>query len=314
MTHLAIVPDPATHERAGYIGGSTVAAILGISPWRSPVEAWLAITGRARDDRGTAATRRGLRAEGYILDWYAEQTGARLHRNQFCRHPLFPHHAGHLDAIEPAADDKQPPQRVIEAKTARLADKAKWGAPLTDEVPLYYLTQCLWYHHVVQPVEGSEIAVAFSLDDVARYIIPRNADMEGVIAERVESWWQRHVIDDVPPPLFAPGDAAALYRTDSGTRRMATPEEWRNLRDLVDARRELDAAQARVEAYEDRVKTDMADAAALLDPATGDAVVSWRNATRTTLDIDRLRREQPALAKTYSRETISRTFRLHIKE
>lgn len=35
---------PAEHDRRRYIGGSDVAAVLGISPWRTPLQLWEAKT------------------------------------------------------------------------------------------------------------------------------------------------------------------------------------------------------------------------------------------------------------------------------
>lgn len=35
---LAVIP--AGHDRSKFLGGSDIAAVLGISPWKSPVDLW----------------------------------------------------------------------------------------------------------------------------------------------------------------------------------------------------------------------------------------------------------------------------------
>ena len=72
-------PINADLDRRKYIGSSDVAAILGISPWRTALDVYLDKTqppveekldpGRAR------AMTRGKRMEPYVIDLLAEETG-----------------------------------------------------------------------------------------------------------------------------------------------------------------------------------------------------------------------------------------------
>ena len=69
-------PLIAVPDRTKFIGGSDVAAILGVSPWRNVVDLWMdKITPRREDGHNAAAKRRGSRLEPYILDMIREEYG-----------------------------------------------------------------------------------------------------------------------------------------------------------------------------------------------------------------------------------------------
>lgn len=77
MTELITLPQG--HDRRKYIGGSDVAAILGISPWRSAVDLWVdKTTPPVENGQNAAAKRRGTRLEPYILDMIREDFGIKI--------------------------------------------------------------------------------------------------------------------------------------------------------------------------------------------------------------------------------------------
>ena len=59
-----------TIDRTKTIGGSDVAAILGLSPWRSPLDVWREKTLGEADQRDTPAMQAGVRFEPVILGRY----------------------------------------------------------------------------------------------------------------------------------------------------------------------------------------------------------------------------------------------------
>ena len=52
-----------TRERSKYLGGSDLGAILGLSPYRTPLEVWMDKTGRSTDKANNLAIRFGNFAE-----------------------------------------------------------------------------------------------------------------------------------------------------------------------------------------------------------------------------------------------------------
>lgn len=62
-------------QRRTGIGGSDVAAILGLSPWRTPYQVWEDKTGRSDDQEETPALYWGRLLEDPIRQAYADRTG-----------------------------------------------------------------------------------------------------------------------------------------------------------------------------------------------------------------------------------------------
>ncbi len=67
-------------DRLTGIGGSDLAAILGLSKWRSPYQVWLEKTGRSQPDLSTLPMRWGTYAEEFVAREYAERTGRGVQR------------------------------------------------------------------------------------------------------------------------------------------------------------------------------------------------------------------------------------------
>ncbi|USQ51192.1 YqaJ viral recombinase family protein [Serratia marcescens] len=68
-------------DRTKYLGGSDVAAILGISPWRTPLEVYLdKVQPRIKtiDPNKQKVFTRGQRMEPYVIDLLAEETGFEI--------------------------------------------------------------------------------------------------------------------------------------------------------------------------------------------------------------------------------------------
>ncbi len=140
------------------LGGSDVGAILGLSPFRTPVDAWLEKTGRAPDD-DLAERRRDLRFGIYVGQFvaseYERETGRQVQRfTAMLRHPTGPL-LGNVDRLVIPEGSKVASQmgrirarRGLECKTANTFtafDSEAWGAAGTDQVPPHYLVQTATY-------------------------------------------------------------------------------------------------------------------------------------------------------------------------
>ncbi|MEU4511715.1 YqaJ viral recombinase family protein [Nonomuraea wenchangensis] len=130
-------------ERRGRLGGSSIAAVIGKSPWASPYSEWALQKGLITPEPSTAAQMRGNYLEPGIRAWFADQ------------HPEFKVRSGgtyvHVERdYQLASPDALCFQDGVlvegaEFKTDADAYGSGWGRPGTDEVPLYYRVQVVWY-------------------------------------------------------------------------------------------------------------------------------------------------------------------------
>lgn len=163
----AIVGSAGWHEaRRTRINGSEIAAVMGVSPYESAFSLWHRKAGSLSDVETTDVMYWGTQLEPVIrdewnrrhMDCHAAETGQWCHRDRDWQ-------GGSPDGlIYPLIVDfdEQPPTALLEVKTARYSDE--WGVEGTDEIPVQYRAQTLWYLdvfgielcHVVVLIAGSE--------------------------------------------------------------------------------------------------------------------------------------------------------------
>lgn len=162
-----LTPEQKARRMSG-LGGSDIAAALGVSPWKTPMQLWYEKMGMLADyeDPTNAAMEWGSRLERPILDKFAEDYRGEYHvfcGDFFIRHPEYPFLVGDLDGIGlmphrgrqagawlrdngatkywPACQQKNGPpvpDILLEAKTS--GEWTPW-----PEVPRYYWLQVQHY-------------------------------------------------------------------------------------------------------------------------------------------------------------------------
>ena len=147
------VGSPDWHAaRARAVGGSEVAAILGLHPWVSAFELWHVKAGTIAPQGGSFKTRLGQILEDGVATLYAEQTGAVLRRTSgLWAHSERPWQVATPDRFVVTRPSTKP-VGLVECKTADAGDAWEWAPDGTeirfdDEVcaiPLHYAVQLLW--------------------------------------------------------------------------------------------------------------------------------------------------------------------------
>lgn len=141
---LGSAPDgsPEWHAmRAGRIGGSSIAAVCGWSPFETRADLLARMAGEVPPKEYSRAMSRGHALEAAVADWLAADKG--LTYDPDASAATYGH-----DDIEWAIFN---PDRIttdgvlVEVKTTHeRSDEAGWGRAGTDKVPLYYSAQVQW--------------------------------------------------------------------------------------------------------------------------------------------------------------------------
>lgn len=203
-------------DRSKFIGGSDIAAILGISPWRNVVELWLdKVKPLPRDE--TKVQTRGKRLESYLLDMIQEEYGIiAFNRNQRYVDETVPFFGCEIDA-QTAGETPEVADINIELKTVHPFKSQEWGDLQTDQLPLHYLAQVQWGLGITD----REFCRVFALigDDLKPYIVQRDNETIIAMRERAREFWEKYVIPREQPPLdySDPGTLEVLRRLYPGT-------------------------------------------------------------------------------------------------
>ncbi|MCI1985293.1 MAG: YqaJ viral recombinase family protein [Lactobacillus sp.] len=194
------------------IGGSDVAAILGLSPWNSPYSVWATKTGRIPiTDQGNEFTHWGTIMEPILAHEFQAVTGKRVYRqNKTYYDPEHPYLRANIDR------DIAGEEGFLEIKTATEYKSSEWEG---DQVPVPYQLQVQHYMHVLdRPYVYFAYLVGGHHFGYKR--VDRDQEAISIIEPQLIDWWEQHIIKDVPPD--PDGTAAttaalrALYPEDDG--------------------------------------------------------------------------------------------------
>lgn len=301
--------------RTGGIGASDVAAILGISRFASPWSVWAEKVGLipVSDGGQTELQEAGHWLELAIAPWFADRTGLRVDAAQdTVEHPSLPWCRCTIDGLVWDDGGQAAPLGNIEIKTG-------WPGKPWDHVPADYHAQALW-QQFVGGYERTYFAVLMGrrLDTVDQHphlLVERDEDEIAFIFDRVQAFWENHVLTGEPPPVDgsdATKDAlAAVYgEPESGSHVDLDPDVATPVLDAwARAKADEKDAKARVERYGNELRALLGDNVDGL--VNGRKVVSWAPQTRRGLDQKALVAAHPRIAKRFETETPMRVLRAH---
>lgn len=254
--------SPEWHAaRADSLGGSEVAAVLGLSPWQSPFSLWHAKRNGWISD-ANPEMEWGHYLEPALLAWFEDHHGCQLERGWTYQRNGW-RHANPDGVVTSFTAAMQPrPGDVVEAKKASADDQ--WGTPGTDEVPPYYRVQGIWYMDVLQSSR-----CLFVVTNLGRspevYVVDYDPAEARLIRGHAAAFW-RSLRHDQPPPLDGHD---ATYQT---VRRLHPDIDGDTveLGDLGSKFLELKAARSTVTSEWNRIRSQVADAMGAAQYATHD--------------------------------------------
>jgi putative phage-type endonuclease len=262
--------EPNTPEwdelRSHGIGGSEIAAVVGLSPWESRFSLWHRKRGSIGRKTINAGMEWGTRLEPVVCEAFAET------RDMLDIQPAgtYRHQERHWQIANPDRllwDDEHGHVGILETKTAHQYDAHEWGLG-PEDIPPYYRCQVLWYLDVLE-LPRAHLAVLIGGSDYREYVIPYAADEAAWLREQGEEFWQS-VLNGPTPDLDGSG---------------ATYEAVRELHPDIDGQTvEIDAAlhawfQESKRAAEQAATEHVAAKATLLD-AMGQAQYAEVNGER----------------------------------
>jgi putative phage-type endonuclease len=300
MTTAETDRDAWLAERRKGIGGSDVAAILGLSKWRSALDVYYEKLGLADAQPESDAMRWGTLHEPTIIAEFSRVTGLEVRTGlPIQRHEEFPWMLASLDGL---VEDRQ---AIVEAKTSRTADG--WGEVGAAEIPSHYMTQ-VQHYMAVTGAAMAYVVVLVAGSDFRMYEVERDDELIEKLVEVERQFWHENVLAEVPPEPMNAADAAKLWPRDSG----ATVEADEAIAADVAYLKTVKAEIKRLEEIEvetsDRVKVAIRDAATLT--AGGDPIATYKAQTAKRLDMKALEADHGELVKEYRRESVSRVLRL----
>lgn len=264
------------------IGGSDAAAVLGLSPWRSPLDVFLDKTGRSAPQEETDAMYWGTRLEALVANKYCEVSGNEVRRvNSLLRSDKFPCLIGNIDRAVCPEKGKLPvvkgefrTSKILECKTARsMSDE--WGANGSDQIPQYYLAQVLHYLGLTGCQSCDVACLFFDSRKFGIYTVNADSDLIASMFARLAQWWDDYVAKNVPPPPRSITDVQKLFKRSAAVEITATKEIEDAAFEYAALKKQEAELEAKLDAAKEKIAVYMGEADTLVDPG-GKPLVTWK--------------------------------------
>ncbi|MDK4684489.1 YqaJ viral recombinase family protein [Kingella negevensis] len=291
-------------DRRQGIGGSDIAAIIGVSQFKTALDVFLSKTTEQPELKGEHLYW-GHALEAPIAARFSEETGELIYRQpEIKKHPKHDFALANADGL---IIDKitQQPIGILEIKTANAFKTKEWSNE-DDGVPIEYIAQVQWYMEIFD-VDFAYIAVLIGGSDYRHYRIERDRELAADLLARAKEFWENHVMKNVPPEPQNAADMQKLYPQDDGEAQQADTETliaYNELRRLKEQAKVLDE---QITEREEMLKTKIGQRAIMLSGE--EKLFTWKTQNSNRFDSQAFKAAHPDLYQQYTKTTQTRVFR-----
>ena len=293
---MTIATDPLDRPawlewRREGVGASDVAAILGISPWASPWTVWADKTGLLPPSPDNETFEFGRWAELMLGPWFTDKTNLYLIGQQArAEHPDQARHRTTLDGVVvewEAVDDLErhsdTPGLLLDHALGTGEIKTDFNGTPWQAIPAHYQTQGQWQLHVT----GLDRVWFIVLHGrrMRTYTLERNQDDIDFMVDKVDDFWDRHVVTQSPPDIdsseaTARALAAVYPKADKAGSVELTTDQATALIDYRFGKADEKAGKARARTASNILRAAAGDAYELT--VNGERVVTLGSQTKKT--------------------------------
>lgn len=270
------------------IGGTTISAIVGASPWLSPRGAYLKLRGESGGKPDNEAMARGRKFETviarvfqanrpeYFVATNRDREGEDSGRVERCCDDERQFLTGSPDRLLFGADGADNANKILaglEIKTAQSINRSQWGERGTDQIPLVYQIQCHWYMGFYD-VDRWEVAVMFFNADnepvsYAEYTIYRDEEIIEALRKAAVEFWENNVVPGIPPEDDTADETVvefvrSQFPTDTAPEEAANEEEEKRVERYVRAKIALNKATCEYDAAKLAVQESIGERAGII--------------------------------------------------
>ena len=284
-------------ERKNYLGGTDLAAICGLSPYRTALDVYLDKTSDDIEENTNSAMHWGTLLEDVVAKEYAEVTGQTIGiEPNTIYHPSIKFLAANIDRW--VGNKKY----VLECKTAGFNKNKEWGDSGTDQIPESYLVQVAYYAAICD-VPKVDIAVLIGGQDFRIYTYERSKELEEKLIKIACNFWHNHIEKRIPPKCVSTRDTFNLFPQSNYHEIVAESNIIEKLQELKAAKEEESRIADTIEKLKTDIQEFMRDYDVLIDN-NGNVIATWKNSTpRSFFDLKRFKDEAKDLYMKYSSYT-----------
>lgn len=281
------------------LGGSDIAALLGMSKYKTPLQLYLEKIGEYDPPPAGEAAYWGTQLEEIVAREFTKQTQKKVRNvNRILIHPEHEFLIANID--RKVVGEKA----ILECKTTGAWNYKDWEG---DEIPQAYILQVMHYMAVTE-TEKAYFACLIGGQKFQWKEIERDEELISLVTERCVDFWKNHVEKRIPPAVSAEDGELLkrMYPQAVDTEAIALPSEVDTaITKIQSISAQLKELEALKEEQENRIKQLLGEHES---GYTGSYIVNWGNVNSNRLDTTKLKKELPEIAQKYSKLSSYRKF------
>ena len=322
--------------RRNGLGGSDIASVLGLSPYRSPLDVFLDKTGKTEPKEAGQAAYFGTLLEDMVATEFAKRTGMKIQKvnfiltageNGWMR--------GNIDRaiINPDISKRvfvQKPEKIeatgrllstdvgLECKTANSFMATEWGESqeaeilagnvVTDhKIPLYYETQIQWYM-AVTGMSKFYVAVLIGGQDFRIYEVKRDQAVIDAIVSKCREFWFENVLKDVAPAPVNVSDILKIYGRDNGEMIEASNEQAADIGEYKTISEQIKSLESQKAAVASRIILAIGEKQGMT--IGGKKAATYKTQESKRFSSTEFKKAEPELFEQYAKVTSTRVLRV----
>jgi putative phage-type endonuclease len=332
-----------TLDRRTYVGGSDIAAIIGVDPRRTIVDLYLRKIALNAEEPLSRKQEKFFRhrkeQEPVIAAMLWEDFGIRVSKlsisnnpNRYT-HPEYPFFRAEIDYEFEMTDDVRknflhrpdfceiPNSTVLngEVKTVHPFSASKWGEEGSEEVPTEYAAQAMW-GLCLAGRPACLVTALFGLDTLLAFPIMRDEETIELLLERAKDFWLRNVAERIPPEAQNLDDIKRLYGNLKGAPFVVSADLHKTIRRVKTIRDEIKRLEEELEVTQFSACTGiLREMGKPLDAPIIDDLrlffderefATWRGQRHSHLDQQQLKEDMPDVVAKYTRSQQIRILRI----
>ena len=287
------------------LGGSDIAAILGISKWSSAIDIWLQKTNQKFDETiENEAMTWGKILEPVIREQFKQRTGKKVVEvHSILQNEEYRFMLADLDGL---TEDENGAPAILEIKCVSEYKRSEWD---DDQIPYYYMTQVMHYL-AVTGLDTAYVCALIGANSMIIREVKADQEMIAMLVACEKNFWDK-VVNCVRPEADASDACKELLDSVEGggvSEQIVLPEEAIEFVDLyLEASADEDSAKAKKQLASNRLKEIMGD----YNSATClGHTVSWKPVSTDRFDSKKFKEDEPELYAKYTKTSVSRRFSL----
>lgn len=298
------------------IGGSDVAAICGLSKWKSPMHIYLDKTNPETIDEGIISEPAywGTVMEDVLAKEFAKRSGYETRTlDKILAHPEHEWAFANVDRVIVVPNENGEDIGILECKTASEYLLGDWK---DERIPDYYMVQLQWYLFVTG-LSWGYFATLVGGNKFYSIFVERDDTLIDLLTNICHNFWHNNVLAKVPPEFDGSEASSALIKqlyseVDPESTIELTDEAEPLIMQLLDAKKAVKEAALRETEAENRLKALIQDKE--LAFFRGRCAFTWKSQSDTRLDTKSLMQDHPEIYEKYLHTKQVRKFLPKVKE